>query len=445
MSSLKTLFAADEAKRIFGNISWMMGEKVLQFTLGFLVISLTARYLGPESFGRYSYALSFALLFAPLANLGLSGILVQRLVARPEEESATLGTAFTLQAGGAILCVLLALGSIYALRGSTDESIVWTVMALTMLLFKPFDTLDSYFQAHLKSQYIAIAKIIALVALAAATLTGIALGWSGAAFVLIKGLSFGVIALAMAGLYRRYSQGAMSAWRYSGQQAKSLLKQSWPLILSGATAAVYMKIDQVMLGEIADDRTVGIYAAAVQISELWYFLPWIIVSAFFPSLIRSKTGTDYDSRLLWLYKLMAILAMSLCICVMIFADLVIDLVFGQKYAEAADILRIHTWASLFIFMRVVLSRWMIIEELTVFSFVTHGLGALINVALNFALIPEYGASGAAVATVFSYAVASYFSLFFHGKTSQPRAMMLQALLFALMPWRWPKLFWSAAR
>lgn len=445
MSSLKTLFERDEAKKIFGNISWMMGEKLLQFTLGFLIVSITARYLGPENFGRYSYALSFAMLFAPLANLGLSGILVQRLVAKPEDENTTLGTAFVLQLGGAIICALLALGSIYALRGSADESVIWTIMALTMLLFKPFDTLDSYFQAHLKSQYIAIAKIIALVAMAGATLAGITFGWSGDIFVLIKGLSFGIIAFAMVGLYARYSQGIIRAWRFSAEQAKSLLKQSWPLILSGATAAIYLKIDQVMLGEMADDKTVGIYAAAVQVSELWYFLPWIIVSAFFPSLIRSKNGTDYDSRLLWMYKLMAALAMSLCVCVMVSADLVVQIIFGEKYAEAADILRIHTWASLFIFMRVVLSRWMIIENLTVFSFVTHGLGALVNVGLNFVLIPTYGASGAAVATVISYAVASYFSLFFHSKTSQPRTMMLQALMFALMPWRWMNLFWSGAR
>ena len=54
-----------------------------------------------------------------------------------------------------------------------------------------------------------------------------------------------------------------------------LLVESWPLLLSGISIMVYMKIDQIMLGQILGDESVGIYSAALRISEIWYFIPMI--------------------------------------------------------------------------------------------------------------------------------------------------------------------------
>ena len=59
--------------------------------------------------------------------------------------------------------------------------------------------------------------------------------------------------------------GHISHWRYRFSKATELLKDSWPLILSGFTVAIYMRIDQVMLGQLTGDDAVGIYSA--------FFLP----------------------------------------------------------------------------------------------------------------------------------------------------------------------------
>ena len=70
--------------------------------------------------------------------------------------------------------------------------------------------------------------------------------------------------------------------------ATVLLKESWPLILSGLVISVYMKIDQVMIKHLIDDNAVGIYAAAVKVSEIWYFIPVVIASSLFPAIINSR-------------------------------------------------------------------------------------------------------------------------------------------------------------
>src|SRR3546814_10463593 len=79
-------------------------------------------------------------------------------------------------------------------------------------------------------------------------------------------------------------------------------------------------------------------------------------------------------------------------------------------------LMIHIWASIFVFMRAVLSKWLIAEELYIFSLVTHGSAAIVNVAINIALIPKFGGVGAAVATLVSYATAGFLSLLLHHRT-----------------------------
>ena len=104
------------------------------------------------------------------------------------------------------------------------------------------------------------------------------------------------------------------------------------------------------------------------------------------------------------------------------------------------ILVIHTWASVFIFMRAALSRWILIENALYFSLLTQGLGALSNVILNYFLIPVYGGQGAAWATLVSYAIASFFAVFLYPRTRPVFWLMLNALL---APVRYPLKFLSS--
>lgn len=104
----------------------------------------------------------------------------------------------------------------------------------------------------------------------------------------------GEIALGSIGLviiYKSKDQ-KLKAWRGSLSWVRILLRDSWPLILSGLSVMVYMKIDQVILGEMIDNKAVGIYSAAIRISEVWYFIPMAIVSSVSPSIIRVKKENE---------------------------------------------------------------------------------------------------------------------------------------------------------
>jgi len=185
-----------------------------------------------------------------------------------------------------------------------------------------------------------------------------------------------------------------------------------------------------MLSQMTTDTIVGIYSVAVRLSEVWYFIPIAIVSSFFPSLLKAKAqGIEiYHSKLQKIYDLLVYIALILAIPITFLGTPFIKLLYGDAYEEAGQILSIHIWASVFIFMRSLLSKWLIAENLFVFSFVTHTSGAVVNILLNLILIPQLGGIGAAIATLISYATASYFSLFLNSKTWDMAMMMTKALI-----------------
>jgi O-antigen/teichoic acid export membrane protein len=219
-------------------------------------------------------------------------------------------------------------------------------------------------------------------------------------------------------------------WRAQPSRMRGLLSESWPLVLSALGAALYLRIDQVMLGQMKGASEVGIYAAAARLSETWYFVAAAIVASSFPYLLqlRAEDPTRYAVRLQQLYDTLAWVAISLAVIVTLLAPLIVHVLYGSAFAASAGILQVHIWAGVFIYMRTAFSKWLVAERMLMFSLVTQGAGAVVNVILNLALIPQWGGLGAAWATVVSYAAASYLVLPFFGPTRPAALMMTKALV-----------------
>jgi O-antigen/teichoic acid export membrane protein len=208
---------------------------------------------------------------------------------------------------------------------------------------------------------------------------------------------------------------------------------SWPLILSGAFSAVNLKIDQLMLGNMAGTAAVGTYAAAARLSEVWYFVPTAVAASVFPSLLIAKreSTSAYEHQQQVLYDLMIWLSLPIAIGMTVLSGPIVAVLYGPSYADSSAILAIHIWAGPFVFMAAILSKWLIAENLLKFSFIRHGIGAIINVGLNLLLIPPLGGIGAAVATLVSYAAASYVACFAYRPTWPAARRMSTALIAPL--------------
>jgi PST family polysaccharide transporter len=128
-----------------------------------------------------------------------------------------------------------------------------------------------------------------------------------------------------------------------------------------------------------------------------------------------------------LFELMVVIAIGLALPGSVFSAAIVEVLYGTPYSDAATVLAIHAWSSVFVFLGLASSSFLLAENLTVISFYRTALGAGINVLLNLMFIPWLGVQGAAYATLVSYGVATYSVLLFRG--SRPAGgMMLRALI-----------------
>ena len=414
-------------RKIIHNVGWLAAERLLSVVLSLSVGIYVIRYLGAEDFGKLSYCISFVGLFAAIAKLGLDNIVVRELVKEENSTQEILGTAFFLKLLGSLVTIFLIGSAVWTFN--KDPEVRWiTIIIAFSLLFSPFETVDYWFQSQVLAGAIAVVRSGQLALSSIAKLLFIAFRLPLIAFVWLTVVDNLLQSVGRIVVYCKYNRSFWQ-WKVSGARAIELLRDSWPLILSGVMVTIYMKIDQIMLGNMAGVKEVGIYAAAVRFSEIWYFVPTAICSSVFPAIIRAKqrSNQEYEYRLQQLYDLMAWISLLIAIFMTFLAEPLMAKLLGEEYLESGQILALHIWAGPFVFLGVSRSQWLTIENLTQFSFVTTALGTISNIALNFFLIPSYGGSGAAIATVISYAIASHISCILYPPLFNTGQMLTKAL------------------
>jgi O-antigen/teichoic acid export membrane protein len=415
--------------RILTNIVWLFGDRFLRLGVGLVLSVWIARYLGPVQFGVLNYAIAFVGLFLPVAMLGLDQVVVRDLVNQPDRRDEILGTAFGLKLLSGFLSLGAAIVVIVLLRPADGLLHLLVVLSGTTLVVQAFDTIDLSFQSQVRSKFPVIARNASFLTVAAIRLALILTAAPLVAFAAAISLEATLTAIGLVGVYW-LSGASLRSWRPVRPRAASLLRASWPLMFSGLAIAIYMRIDQVMLGEmLGDEAEVGIYAAAVRISEVWYFIPTAVVSSVAPALIQARTRDAglYARRVQQLLNSMALLGYAVAIPVTLLAGPMMWL-YGAEFAGGGPTLAVHIWAGLFVCLGLAQNAWLLNEGLTRFTLASTVLGAALNIGLNLILIPDYGSLGAAIATLISYGITVAVVCFFYEPTRPIGRMILKAML-----------------
>ena len=427
IQSLLNKFRPDTLVAVI-NTHWLLLEKVITVPVGLLLTIALARYLGPEQFGVYSYLVSLVMLIVPLAELGLNSLISKQLVDTPNETQKILGSALFGRIIGGLLGTLPLL--YFYWQGELEHSHFFLVLAIGQL-FSALTIFNFWFQARSLNKIAVIARTSAILIGAVIKLVAIVFDQPLTFFVYAYAADF---IIQGAFLYFAFLRRSNYKQLYCAFDLLSkLLSRSGWLIFSSIAATLNLKIDQVMLQHMVGSEEVGLYSVAARISEVWYFIPLALTAAFFPQLIQAKTESSsrYQSKLQQLNDVLLGLAICVILPVYLLAEWTIVLLFGEQYAASAGMLAIHIFAGCFVFMRALLSKWLITEDLLKFSLLSHGLGAAVNIAANYWLIPISGGKGAAWASLFSYAVSGYLFLFLFASTRPMAKVMSLSFLYPL--------------
>jgi len=207
------------------------------------------------------------------------------------------------------------------------------------------------------------------------------------------------------------------------------MKDSWSLILSGIAISFYMRADQIIIGNILNQESVGYYSAAVRWTDVWFFIAISINNSLFPAIINSKNTSDkiYKDRVLNLYRLIFFLALIIASFLYILSDHIIALTYGEEYVRSADLLQLYAWSIIFVFLNNSSWKWYIAENIQHIATIRLIFGGGLNIYLNFIWIDLYGLEGAVYATLVSYSVATYFGNLIHKKTRANFKMQTKAI------------------
>jgi O-antigen/teichoic acid export membrane protein len=389
------------------------------------------RYLGPEKFGLLSYALGFVMLFGTIASFGLNEILVRDLLQDKTQIKELLSTAFFLKIFGFLMmgCFI-----IFALQFTNDDKYTHLMITIISLgiFFQSFNVIDCYFQSQVQSKYVVIVQFIQLLITSLIKifliLNKATLIWFAIVFMIDQAL----LSILLLSIYR-WKKEWFSIFSVKWELVTQLFKDAWPLIFSGMMVSIYMKIDLIMIKEMLDVKAVGIYAAAVKLCEVLYFLPVVVMSSLFPAIVeaRKQNLIVYRKQVYLIYEIMIGATAIVAIITMFLADWIVYILYGSIYQEAATILKIYIWAFVFVSLGVVSSKYLVAENLEIYALYRSVVGAIINITLNWYLIPIYGIKGAAFATLITQIFVAYLFLFCFQSTRYNFWTVTSAFTFGL--------------
>lgn len=423
------------------NASWLIFGKLYRVVLVTFTTIYLSRYLGPEDFGLLNYSLSLAILFSFVIGLGLETIIVNEVHNNERHSGNILGSAITLRLFGWLAYLTIISITCYLLRPGDGEFYSLMIVLSIGYFFKIFEVFRFFFESKAMGRLISLAEITAISISCFMKFYFIYLQLSVEYFFIIAVLDIVLLSILLTSLYFRYRGSSSKNTRdYILNPAKDKMKKlfslSWPLIFASGLYLIYSKIDQVMLGELAGMHEVGVYAAAVKLSEGGGFIFTTLAVALFPLMIKSKQlgSAIFEHQTKKLLSLLMVLSVSLAIIVSLSATFISELIFGSQYQGVDEVLTLHVWGAVFIAINAISSKFLVIEGLQKHSVYKNVIGIIVNVGLNLVLIPRYGVNGAAFATVASHFFSTYLYFGLRKETRYLFYMQSHAIFFAWIPY-----------
>lgn len=397
---------------ILTNVFWAMLGKVTNMASALFVGILVARYLGPSQYGLMNYVISYITLFTVISNFGLDDIEIRELSRTPQEKESILGTCFRLRLIFSTIAFLLVVITLILFR--TDKYSTYMILAYSLTLYTgSFNIIRNYFTSILKNEYIVKLEI-------SRTLIGglikIILLWIKAPLELfIFAAVFDTILIA-SGYCLSYKKtvGNIKDWKYEKKIIHFYLKESFPLVLSGAAVIIYQRIDQVIIGNLLNNESVGYFATASKFVDLILFLPLVLTQTITPLLIRIKETdlTLYSYKKQQFISIVVWISIILSIAVSSFSYFLIYYTYGEKYLPAVPVLQILAFKTIGMAFSVSSGQIIIIERIQKWAFIRNILGCIICVILNLIFIPRWGVIGSAWVTLITISFTGFIANLF---------------------------------
>jgi O-antigen/teichoic acid export membrane protein len=385
---------------VIKNTVYIFAGRISNAIFLFLLTLVVSRQLGPALFGVYSLLTSVVIVANCFSNFGFDTWMVREVTKEPSQAKTYLSNILGLKIVTSLVTILL----VYLFFKATDLPLTTLHLLGILSVSLLFNTLSQslWHYGNCFKQFIFHSFLWA-----SSNLIKSALGISLVLFYgELEPLIWGIvtaeaIALILSICVIRYQFGAflpefrLSIW-------KDYLVRSAPIALGLIFSVLYFRLDIVMLQLMTSDKVVGHYSAAYKLFEMSIIFPTSIMLVLFPTLVEEYHSNQLNFKISSkkAFGIFTLIGGSFAFILWGFSNEIILMIFGDKFYPSISILKVLSGAIFLFFLNYLLSNILITsgrETINTWNLVG---ATILNIVLNFALIPQYGAIGAAWSTLF---------------------------------------------
>ncbi len=403
--NLKTLFSKSTSSRVFYNTAAQFASRLLLLVIGLLSITLQTRYLGASGYGRLTVILTFVAFLYNLSDWGITTMITKEASREPEKLPALISSSLW---GRTLLTVPLLLGSILlgALLYRHDFTIKLGIAILSTTLFSNLviTSLSSLFQVRLKNYLVSVAEVTSRVG---NLILIIAVIW----------LHLGIFALVVASVLGNIAFAAVlwalakrERFRFERRQVdlSRFYKLFWisvPLGLAYVVSSIYFKVDTIILSLLKPAHDVGIYAAAYKLLDIMLIFPVIFGTTIFPLLARNHENKEKFANIVAKAgRFLLFVGAPMAVGGVILSLPIALLIGGHAFTASSAPLKVLMVSGAISFFNTLLGLAIIAMDRHKDALYVNIASLVLNVSLNFALIPHFGYMAAAYNTLASEAL-----------------------------------------
>jgi len=392
------------AKRLVTNTVWLYGAEVATKLIQMFLIVVLARHYGPTSFGDYSFAMAFTVLFSVIVDFGMNTLIIREVSKNRSLASKYITNVLLIKSALGMLTLLLIFAAINIMGYPQEIKYLVYLFGIYNVLTNITELIKSFFKSYEFMMLDSIIKLSEKGLILALSLMVVYLGYSvmmlSLAFISAEVL---VIAFSIVAFRVKIS-------RYFAHIDKrfivKFMKLSVPFALGSIFYTVYFRIDVVLVTALTGSTSTGIYQSAMQVIEVLLFVSMFLGLSVFPLLSQSFKG---NKERFWRiidksFKMLFLFGVPIVVGTVSLGDRFVSLFFGEEYFPAGAILKILVFFMFFNFFAQ-FSTFILVamnkenKLLLIMCFMVF-----FNVVLNYILIAYHSITGAAVAKVISEVV-----------------------------------------
>lgn len=423
------------AKTVAKNSLMQVASTIVTRICSLIFIIFVTRYLGGIGFGKFSFVFALLSFFTVFIAFGMDTLVIREIAKDRSKSSAFLVNSAVLKFFLSLVSWVVIIFLIGILKKEPEINLGIIIIGLYLLPDSIISSFKAVFSAYEKMEYSMLIDMLSRIIV-------VGLG------LLVIFFDLGLTLLFIVSLFSSILIFFFSAYIYNNKIGKIkieidynlcryLLKTGYPFALTGVFIAIYHRIDTVMLSVMKGDASVGWYSAAYGLTESFLFIPAAISLAVFPVLSRLYSESRESFNLLYRksFKFLLLFALPVGMGITVLAERIIFLIYKSEFSNSVIALRILIWAAAFIFLNAIMSSMLYSANKQKAITLLTAILAIINIGLNYLVIPRYSYVGASWITVATEMLAFVYCYYFISKNIckiKTAKLFLKSLIAALI-------------